>query len=389
MTDIYEYRRNTINRIEDLINSGGLASYEVTDKIKELSKDNADLKNWAERLITWRDIIWNSEDAAFMDKIYENMYGLIKNIMKEKHEREMDKEKKRHQENVDWWKEYYRGVNEREEADKEWWRNYNAKQHDWQKNIQKQEEENNKRIENNKKDFLKENQDDDIDKVETELRKMNGKVSEADLNKKLGVSDWREKIKQTTDIVKSQRRRFEIEKAIEQLNSEIVCDYCNETKSPYPASSYEIPSKKKKFCSLDCQNTWEKENNKDDQKSPSTNPKNNFGVSDINQFFAWIKKMGVVEMKFDFNTNQVVFKCDNNKQLSIDDSGLSTEEKQKLTQKLKSIGTPITQSDISKELGKDKKNNGNGGIIAAIVVVGLILAVVIGAVVYKSRKKDY
>jgi hypothetical protein len=155
-----------------------------------------------------------------------------------------------------------------------------------------------------------------------------------------------------------------------------------------------------KCCSFDCQEALKnKDGDGKDKKKDDDSPadrkketKKKFGVSDISEFFAWMKKMGVTELKFDFNTNQVVIKCGNNKQLSLKDSGLSSKQQQEITQQLKSTQQPITFDQVSSELNQGKNNDGksgNGGIIAAIIVVGIILTVVIGVVVYKSRKKDY
>src|SRR5437763_11068107 len=55
----------------------------------------------------------------------------------------------------------------------------------------------------------------------------------------------------------------------------------------------------------------------------------------------------------------------------------------------------INRNELEKIVGRNyneerenKKKNGNGGIIAAIAIVGIFLAVVIGIVVHKRRKKD-
>ncbi|CAG8848058.1 20243_t:CDS:2, partial [Racocetra persica] len=71
----------------------------------------------------------------------------------------------------------------------------------------------------------------------------------------------------------------------------------------------------------------------------------------VSEFFAWMKKLGVNEIRFDVDNNQK----DSNK-----------------------IVRPLLLSQVSDEINKNKNKNGNGGIIAAIVVVGVILAVIIG-----------
>ena len=82
------------------------------------------------------------------------------------------------------------------------------------------------------------------------------------------------------------------------------------------------------------------------------------------------------------------------KKLNVSDSstGLTTEQQTALTERFKSEKTPITLNQVSDEFNKEKSNkskDGNGGIIAAIVIVGLVLAVVIGVVIHKNKRKDY
>ena len=105
-----------------------------------------------------------------------------------------------------------------------------------------------------------------------------------------------------------------------------------------------------------------------------------------------MKKLNAKEVSFDFSTNQIMVKFDNGKSQQLDsvNSGLSSEQKQKLANELKSRKEPITFSQIQGQLDKggSKDKGGNVGIIAAIVVVGVVLAVIVGVAVYKSRKRN-
>src|ERR1044072_3480308 len=109
-----------------------------------------------------------------------------------------------------------------------------------------------------------------------------------------------------------------------------------------------------------------------------------------------MKKLGVEKIEFDFNNNQVVISCNGGKKLNASDSssGLTPQQHQALNERFKAEKNPITFSQISNELNKEKsvdnKNNGNVGTIVGIcVVVGLVLAVVIGVVIHKNKRKDY
>jgi hypothetical protein len=81
------------------------------------------------------------------------------------------------------------------------------------------------------------------------------------------------------------------------------------------------------------------------------------------------------------------FNSGGKKELSAINSGLSSEQQQRLESQLKSQKEPVTFSQVSGEF--DKGKNGNGGIIAAIVIVGVVLAVIIGVVIHNNKKRDY
>jgi hypothetical protein len=98
-----------------------------------------------------------------------------------------------------------------------------------------------------------------------------------------------------------------------------------------------------------------------------------------------MRKNGAVEIRVDLTNNQIIIKGNSGeKKLNISDSGLSSE----LQQELKSVQEPITLDQVSSEFDQDK-NKKNAGIIATILVVGAVIAIVIGVVVHKNRKKDY
>lgn len=207
------------------------------------------------------------------------------------------------------------------------------------------------------------------------------------LSKRLGVSDWREKINGAADFHEALSRRSDlwdiIRKLQDQSEKEFICASCGQKKEEY----YKYPLEGgKKYCSAEC---WNKGEGKDDSPANRGRKFEHFSVSD---FFTLMKKMNAKEIRFDFSTNQIVVEFNNgqSKQLDSVSSGLSSEQKQKLASELKSSQQPITFSQVSQELEKGKNKKGdNAGIIGAIVVVGIILAVVIGVVVHKSRKKDY
>jgi F0F1-type ATP synthase assembly protein I len=99
-----------------------------------------------------------------------------------------------------------------------------------------------------------------------------------------------------------------------------------------------------------------------------------------------MRKMGATEIKFDATTNQIIIKSNSGEQkINIVDSGLS----QKLQQELKSTQEPITFNQVDDEFNKKKNKNDRAAIIGAILIVGIILAVVIGVVIHKNKKRNY
>src|SRR3954466_3711026 len=98
------------------------------------------------------------------------------------------------------------------------------------------------------------------------------------------------------------------------------------------------------------------------------------------------------------SNDKMVVELSGGRTKTIEESELNSEQKvmknflQSSSGK-KSINRSELESMVSGNYdergGKGKPSSGNGGIIAAIVVVGIIFVGVIGVVIYKSRKKDY
>jgi len=107
-----------------------------------------------------------------------------------------------------------------------------------------------------------------------------------------------------------------------------------------------------------------------------------------------MKKLNAKEIRFDFSTNQIMIEFNGGQSQKLDsvDSGLSSEQKQRLESELKSVKQPVTFSQVSDQYNKkgpNNKGNGNVGVIAAIVIVEIIFAVIVGVVIHKNKKRDY
>jgi len=55
------------------------------------------------------------------------------------------------------------------------------------------------------------------------------------------------------------KKGWDIQAAIRELSRTFTCNYCKKEKEMY--TPYEIPSRDEKFCSLNCQRSFKKENN--------------------------------------------------------------------------------------------------------------------------------
>jgi len=208
-------------------------------------------------------------------------------------------------------------------------------------------------------------------------------ISNERLSKRLEVSDWRKKIREAADFYAALSVRSHLWDIIRKLRYEYTCAKCGVKKEEFTA--YEKGSKK--YCSYECKD----EDNKDKDNSVPTR-RGKFGVSNLSEFFDWMKKIGVTRIEFDFDTNQVIIECNGGKRLDINNSGLSPRLQDELTTQLKSSKEPITFSEVSQELGYKNKKNNNAAIIGFIVVIGVIL-LVIGAIFVisssRSRRRDY
>jgi len=123
------YKANRIKNIEELINTAGLISYDITEAIKEGVKQAPELKDYLEKMYTWRDVINDAKDLDSVDNYHEAIYQLIQKLMKKKHEENMTKIN----EDGQWWKDHY-------QKQIDWWKKYNAGEHEWQKDTKKKEQ---------------------------------------------------------------------------------------------------------------------------------------------------------------------------------------------------------------------------------------------------------
>src|SRR4051794_40506223 len=111
-----------------------------------------------------------------------------------------------------------------------------------------------------------------------------------------------------------------------------------------------------------------------------------------------MKSGGIVNITL--SSDKLVVELSGKGTKTIEESELNSEQKVlknylQSTSGKKSINRneleKMVSGDYNEEGGKNKNPSGGGntGIIVAIVVVGLVLAIVIGVAIHKSRKKDY
>jgi len=219
---LQKYKDSRIKQIEDLIKTAGLISWDITEAIKEGVKQAPHLKEYLEKMGTWREVIYDAKDMDWVDKVYDGAVYLIEKLMKQKHDEKMAKIN----EDAQWWKDYYQ-----EQSD--WWKKYNAGEHDWQKDTQKKaakEQENNKKLEKEPEDwrtkFDQKCKQEYITDIEWELKKE--KVSDQNLNQRLGVSDWREEINKASGWSQALDRRSDLKSMVGEISREFTCAKCGQ-----------------------------------------------------------------------------------------------------------------------------------------------------------------
>ena len=247
-----------------------------------------------------------------------------------------------------------------------------------------------------------------IEETERMLKEHN--ISDAKLSQRLGVSDWKAEMNKSSGWRTAQTFSFSINKAIEKMSKEIVCDMCKETASPILdyIEFDKKEGKKKKFCSWECQNSWKDKNkgiNKDDAKEIKKElqeikdflKKNNENVTrTLTNLLTWMKKGGVI--KVTLSDDKLVVELSGKKTKTIEESNLTSEQRvlknylQSNPEKKtinKSELEEMVSGNYNQERERNNKKNGNAGIIGAIIVVGIIFAVIIGVVIHKNKKRDY
>jgi len=109
-----------------------------------------------------------------------------------------------------------------------------------------------------------------------------------------------------------------------------------------------------------------------------------------------VKKGGIVNIAL--SKDKLIVEFRNKETKTIGENDLNSEQRTlKNYLQSNSDKKSISRSELenmvggnyNEDKGKNKGGDGNAGKIAAIVGVVLVLAVVIGVVVYKNKKKDY
>jgi len=108
-----------------------------------------------------------------------------------------------------------------------------------------------------------------------------------------------------------------------------------------------------------------------------------------------MKKGGVINITL--SDDKIVIELSGRKTKTIEESDLTSEQRVLKNYLQNNSGKKsINRSEIEKMISGNyneererNKKNGSRGIIAAIVVVGIVLVVVIGVVIHKNKRRDY
>lgn len=218
-------------------------------------------------------------------------------------------------------------------------------------------------------------------------------VSDSQLNTKLGVSDWRERINQATDDMEAWSRKFEMENLVEKLAREYTCARCGALKDNY------LPWEKegKKYCSLECKDGKDKKENEELKKEIWKIKRELKGlgnsVEELSRLLLdWIKLEGIVEVSLK-KGGGLVIKLKNGSTKNLEEKKLTLSQLG-LKKYLESSGkNSLNQNEIEKlaqglyNEEKEKKRKDKMALIGGTAIVVLVVAVIIGIVVW-IRKKD-
>src|SRR5690349_11420284 len=108
-----------------------------------------------------------------------------------------------------------------------------------------------------------------------------------------------------------------------------------------------------------------------------------------------MREAGVTNIRFDSEKNQLVVEFNNRSSSALNNNDLTSEQRElKNFFQNSSSKTDISRSELEQAVadfkdlpGGNKDGDGNVGIIAFVVIVGLILAVIIGFMIGQKKKK--
>jgi len=103
-----------------------------------------------------------------------------------------------------------------------------------------------------------------------------------------------------------------------------------------------------------------------------------------------MEKEGITNIALNPRSGKLVLKFNNNQQKTIEDDNL-TDEQKKIKEFMQQIGkNDLSQNQIREEVQKAGKNSNNSwlGPVVIIAIVALV-AIFIGVIIYKNKKKNY
>jgi len=223
------------------------------------------------------------------------------------------------------------------------------------------------------------------------------KISGERLSQRLGVSDWKEKINQTSSWNEALSRRSDLWDIIRNLQHEFTCANCGVKKEEYTA--YGVGSKK--ACSWECEKALKGEDkgiDKDDAKEIKKElqeikdylkKNNNDAMKVLNNLLTWMKKGGVVNITL--SNDKIVVELNGNRTKTIEESDLTSEQRE-IKSFFQQIGkNSLSQNEAREKAEAEEKSNNDNKWVKPVVIGGIIVVVItlIGIIIYKNKKKGY
>ena len=179
---------------------------------------------------------------------------------------------------------------------------------------------------------------------------------------------------------------------LEKASTE-YCDYCGKQIEKYREGNkefsgiYSVDSDGNQgtFCSEKCRKKGMKEKRFANKKNA------------LSKLLNWMKKKGITNISLDPDSNKLKIEYNGSRTETLEDSKLTNEQREikEFFQQNPDIKQSLNQKELEKKVaameGTNTKDNkgGNGWVVPVVIGMGAVILILIGVIIYKSKKKSY